>query len=790
MLLFYVQNFKTAFNHSTTQANNNKFLEIDLICKTFDSCTLQVKQNFFLTVNYFKKCKISLSFIAYASYIIEDNDKNIKLSHEKINSLKKLLLLQNYSIVKQGSDWTNHQKIYFHEYILCTVDEEAFFKKLHKDFDCCVDYNICSNDFLIFLIQNQINIGECCVFDKENVFNEFKKKSNFVEYDICMEKITLKNFKFLFRPTNPTSVSQYTDFCLYFWNLAIKEHEFIPIRVGCFDIEVGLSDKYIPSNYDDNDNRLPFPTPQNGYVQCIVLYKTILVDKYIEKDSLLLVWTCSNVNSIEVCKNELSDEIFNNVFHNEKNLIVNAFQSELTMIRNFLAYISLEIDVLTGYNSKSFDIPFLVLRANILSSNNDNWFLKKNLNCVYLSAYSSSKSMNQYICVKSQKKYKIKFTCPNCKVASGLDEFRSTTTTAPTTTNKKNQKQLCKNLNCLAIKEHVVTEDNVYLEETVYDKTQEFNFTLHRDLIREKNRILGDDSTSRRLEDKCNEHFREKCIVESEYKIRLVRKMTCVEDCIQLCRTFMIGVKILICTVDNISKQLEILLTGRLGRLEFFTNDSLDDKFFVDKNNFVCFDDILSRNLQSNKKYNVNIHIVNNCVSKNIINSQDTYCTIGKTSDQSLASQLILKSKEGIFKTINYCIFDVLLTFALERKCQTLFDIMPRKFNKMTCNDLLDSPSGVKSTTLLLYSLYGKTTLICSQGLTFLKYFQDALNVECVKFDGQDQFNNILKIESNKTLDDYLNLNSPNSNEYTLGTMGEYDPSDLVATNKVINEFF
>jgi hypothetical protein len=89
-----------------------------------------------------------------------------------------------------------------------------------------------------------------------------------------------------------------------------------------------------------------------------------------------------------------------------------------------------------------------------------------------------------------------------------------------------------------------------------------------------------------------------------------------------------------------------------------------------------------------------------------------------------------------------------------------------------------------------VYSLYGKTTLICSQGLTFLKYFQDALNVECVKFDGQDQFNNVLKIESNKTLDDYLNLNSPNSNEYTLGIMGEYDPSDLVATDKVINDFF
>jgi hypothetical protein len=37
--------------------------------------------------------------------------------------------------------------------------------------------------------------------------------------------------------------------------------------------------------------------------------------------------------------------------------------------------------------------------------------------------------------------------------------------------------------------------------------------------------------------------------------------------------------------------------------------------------------------------------------------NQETYCTIGKTSDQSLASQLIWKSKEGIFKTINYCIF-------------------------------------------------------------------------------------------------------------------------------------
>jgi hypothetical protein len=69
-------------------------------------------------------------------------------------------------------------------------------------------------------------------------------------------------------------------------------------------------------------------------------------------------------------------------------------------------------------------------------------------------------------------------------MSSGLDEFRSNTTSTTTTTttpatNKKNQKQLCKNLNCLVMKEHVVTENNVYLEETVYDKTQEFNFTLH-----------------------------------------------------------------------------------------------------------------------------------------------------------------------------------------------------------------------------------------------------------------------------------------------------------------------
>jgi DNA polymerase elongation subunit (family B) len=66
------------------------------------------------------------------------------------------------------------------------------------------------------------------------------------------------------------------------------------------------------------------------------------------------VWVCGNVNSIEVCKEELKNQISTSVFHDEKNLIVNVFQSELTMIKNFLAYISLEIDILTGYNSKKF----------------------------------------------------------------------------------------------------------------------------------------------------------------------------------------------------------------------------------------------------------------------------------------------------------------------------------------------------------------------------------------------------------------------------------------------------
>jgi hypothetical protein len=501
---------------------------------------------------------------------------------------------------------------------------------------------------------------------------------------------------------------------------------------------------------------------------------------------LLLVWACDNVNAIHISKDELIEQICTNVFEDKDKLVVNVFQTELAMIKNFLTYVSLEIDVLIGYNSKNFDIPFLVLRANILS-NRANWFLKKNLNCFYLSTFTN-KSMNQYVSVKSQKKYKIKFKCPDCNMSSCLDDFK-------TVSSSKNKNQLCKNLNCLVMKEHVITENNIYLEETVYDKTPEFIFTLHRDLIRDKNRILGDDSTSRRLEDKCNEHFREKCNIldqrDDTCEIRMNRKISSVADSVQMCRTYMIGVKMIICTIDIVSKQIKILLSGRLGRIYFSATDS-DDKFVVDKNNFVSFDTILHEKFKTCKKYNVDMRIIHcdtNCDTITVMTDQELYCTIGKTSDQSIANQLIWNSKEGIFSTINYCIYDVLLTFALERKCQTLFDILSRKFNKMTCSDLLDAPAGVKSTVLLLYSLYGKTALICSQGLTFLKYFQDALNVECVKIEEQDQFDHVLKIECNKTLDDYLNLNTPNSNEYTLGIMGEYDPSDLTAIKRVLDDF-
>ena len=143
--------------------------------------------------------------------------------------------------------------------------------------------------------------------------------------------------------------------------------------------------------------------------------------------------------------------------------------------------------------------------------------------------------------------------------------------------------------------------------------------------------------------------------------------------------------------------------------------------------------DSFSKLVGSATKFKIRLRLTSASVSATDIDGrEDLICTIGKTSNQTLAEQILWTGKQAVLNTIKYCVFDVLLTFALERKFQTLFDLFPRKFNRQTFHGLIFSPPGAKSSNLLLYSLYGKRCLFKSTGTRAMHLFLDALKIECV----------------------------------------------------------
>ena len=768
---FYVQNCSTA--SSTVAAG---FLQVELICKSFKLSTSSVVDNFYMSINYFKSVKISLAFCMYARSHKNDNN----LSTNKRALLHKLDNKETFTVMRQSSDYTNHQKIFFHKYMIYTREDDAYYRNLNNEFDCCVDYNFTS-DFDIFLVQNNINIGDSCVFKLNSIF---KNNSPFTINSIVkrtslttLVKSTIQCVQFTFAAVSLS----YEDYCLLFWQLADKTVEFVPMRIGCFDIETGINKKFFEAKSIQLDEKnLPFPNPQTGFVECIVMYKTLLVDKYIETEqtSSLLLWI---------------QDTWGLSYHDYVNCLSEMFstpcikvilcKTELELIRHFLIYTSTNIDVLIGYNSKNFDLPFLVLRANILTNEND-WFLRSNLDKVYLSVYHENHKTNNLI-VRSQKQTRVKFKCQQCSQYSHINNNNYTSATNNNKRTTTSTPFYCKNLKCNNMTPRLLTPLNVSFDEqsSSNNVNNEFVFTLHRDLIRDK-RILGLDTVSHRLDDKCNEFFREQCTLIGQQgksiEIQLNTKL-CADQMLTFVKVFNIGIKVMIVRVDKLSGQTYQLVSGRLADINIISSS---DDISCKKTKDVFEMCNLIAKIALPCLVRLTLKLDDGCCNIVEDNNWPIYCTIGKTSDQTVCEQILWTNKTAILKTIKYCAFDVMLTFSIERKFQTLFDLFPRKFNRQTSHNLINTPPGVKSTNLLLYALYGKTCLIKSTRMMFKIYLLDALKIECVKAPpdvASQQYNNhIFNIPCNSTLDDFLNLRTKNMNEFALGMNGEYDTSDFV----------
>jgi len=745
---FQIKNSKFVYNGSG-------YLKCDLFCKfLFDNDQTLVdydcNANFVLRINFFKTVKIPLSFYMSKFY---DTCSNYTLN--KRNLLTTLKNIPFDSVLKK-SDFTNHQEVFFHEYKIKTYADLKFFKELNSAFDCCVDFNF-EKDFEVFLIQQEINLGVetrtlARILDKIR-YSSVRFKNEF-----------RNNFKIFHLDYSYDNAQTYEYFCKEFWKITLCNISTIKStnKVGTFDIEVGLSDNSLSGN-------LPFPNPISGYVQCIVLHTINLKNIYIENTSKLNVWCFNKFKSNDLASNLIKSFEKYNIYSQDINIKI--FNSELDLINSFFVY-SLHLDYLIGYNSKSFDLYFLILRAVILN-NRDTWFTNK-----YLSNYDLSSTYGN-ITFKCEKLVSTSIKCPKCfkKIIIGNNLFESIDGT--------------KTVHCICQNVCTIDPDSIeFNQRTSFYSVQELPYAFHRDLMFQES--IFENTSNKKLETACNYHFKQEIshIVSTQNgkaSITLSKKFK-KSEIFMIANIFIIGIKLVTFTIENNSNQflnkkffklVNVLLLNSEGKIIF------DSRYF----NF---------NLETSPIPNCIITVLLEVTFDNVdlndflFDSNKYFVSVGKTSNQTLEEQLLLKTDRNLIDTCLYCAIDVLLTFALEYVNKTLFDIQNAEFN-LTCPfNVLSWTPARKSSFLLNMQLYKSTILVVLTNFTIADILKQSLEIEgkrCDKFDSHLLYP-IFKIKSLHNLNEHLFLdtNTINTNEFDLGIITESDPSNYLESKNISDE--
>lgn len=744
--------------------NDTGYLKCDLYCKFIFDEKLEYdhNKNFVLRVNFFKTVKIPLSF--YMSQFWNESTAGSNLKSKKEILLNKLKN-KNFTKVLKKSDQTNHQEVFYHEYTIKTYDDLKFFNDLNVMFDCCVDFNF-EKDFEVFLIQQGINFGletrtlarilACSKFYSFKFKNEFKRNFKLFRLDYLFEYPSKNTFE---------------EFCISFWELT-KKTSLKKIKtthcIGTFDIEVGLTD-------DTLTDQLPFPSPLTGYVQCIVLHTIDFKTVYIENTSKITLW-CINKFQSKNLKAKLFESFKKYNIH-AKDLKIKIFNSELELINSFFVF-TLYLDYLIGYNSKAFDLYFLILRANILS-NTTNWYRSKYISSYVLSPFYT----NCPIMFKCEKNVLTHIKCPKCskKIMFSADG------------------DLLKNLSkelvvyCLCQNRCVVEGSLVNFEQkSSYFPIQELPFAFHRDLMFQE--TIFENTSNKKLETASNYHFRQE-ISEIKYGnteniiVSLKRKFK-KNEIFLLANTMIIGVKLVTFTIEKNSNQIMNEKLFKLIDIRFLNTESLQLIDYNRKNfnfnfnaNFIQEESVF---IQLECKCEENLSEYLKETEKNTF-----FVSVGKTSNQTLEDQLLLKNDENLIDTCTYCTFDVILTFALEYVHKTLFDIQNIEFYLQCPFNVLSWTPARKASYLVNMKIYKSSLLIVLTNFKIAHILKESLEIEGIPDNEWKNSLNypIFKIKSLQNLNEHLNLdtNTINTNEFELGITSESDPGDFISSKNILD---
>jgi hypothetical protein len=763
--------FHIKYTKFNSFSNNGPFLNCDLMCKFLTNNINDDIINFVINVNFFLSIKIPLSFVEMPQELIINSRAKNNNKDKQLNLLNQFK--NNYTPVgyeKKASDFTNHTSIIWNVYHIKTYSELKFFKEFNSTFKCGADF-LFEKEFETYLLQNNINIGSPirCItkFFKEPCLK-------FKSYELRFTRESFKKIFYIQYTYDINYTADYLNFCTMFWNLTdtdTKENLIVYNKIGCFDIECGLKSVELYENI--NSEKLPFPTVINGYVQSLVIYTVFLSNEYVEKSPKIYILCLCPASIIENISEKM--KFFNDlVISIEKfnicleDIEIKLFDSELELIDYFFLF-TFQIDYLIGFNSKSFDLSFLILRANILTS--QNWFAGK-----FINSYSLSKYGELY--AKTNQNINLFIRCSKCEKKIYINSDKNILNSNIVT--------------CLCQTPSIIQNKSIEFEQkSSFYYIQELPFTYHHDLIQKEQLFVN--TTNKKLETVTNFNFKQKIAKIRGDKLYLHDEYT-LDDLFIIANVFCIGIKLVIFNLFTHSFQIINENVCRLINIILLNSSNNEEiKINIKKFNFKNIA-ILKRDLDTNiKKFKLVFIIDRKFDARNDLSDArgSLFVSVGKTSDQTRSEQLLWKNTQNIIDTCTYCLIDVLLTISLELKFHTLFDIFSSNFFRICPFNVLSWTSARKSTYISINQRNKFNVEILFNNFVLPKLLNHSLQVEGIPDnnhkDASDQ-DNIFKLNALKNLDEFLNLNTDtlNCNEFEFGILGNYDPCNIAEIENII----
>jgi hypothetical protein len=743
-----------SFNFKSYQPDSS-CLNCDLLCKFITNNHLEQNINFIFNVKFFLTIKIPLSFIKMPrEFLFEKDNHEKKHLWTQLNDFYKPL-----GYVRKASDLTNHNDVIWNVYLIKTFGELKFFRNLNAKFKCAADF-LFEKEFETFLIQNDLNIG-APIRTISNLLSTSFLKYKSIQLNFSNNKVFF--LEYTFDQNNASELlsgMDYMNFCNNFWKLTNEDDHSISNltvfnKVACFDIECGLLNQHLYENQD----KLPFPTFTKGYVQCIVMYTLILSNIYMEETPKLYLLCYLPSHIVKNINQTLINLTFSLAKYNIScsDVELKLFDNELDLINYFFGNTA-QYDYLIGFNSKSFDLSYLILRANILSG--DDWYTNKYFNSYNLTSFRGE------LTTKTNQNILLYTRCGKCNtkiyINSNLNNFQGKTI-----------------VTCSCQNTCILNNDSIDFEQkSPWYFVQELPFTHHQDII--YNKQIFENTKNKKLETVTNFNFRQKIKTIHSNLIHLQDVFT-LDDLFILGTVFCVNIKLVVFKMFNHSYQIDeeeecrlvniIIVDSKTG--QYIENLKLNFKNIAQAR--------MNLHLKGIQSFNL-IFQVENLKYQQIDQNQNSgfsfYVSVGKTTDQSRANQLLWKTEQNIIDTLIYCMIDVLLTIAIELKFHTLFDIFSSKFFKNCPFNVLSWRPARKSTFLATISRNKLCADVLFDNFTIQKILNHSLAVEGVPIQDNES---IYRLPALQNLDEFLNLdsNTLNFNEYIFGMNGTYDPSVL-----------